>query len=67
MLYAVLICSDETCAQEVEAWGEPKDFEQLACEGLRLDAPALSLDEAAPAGVVHLHRRTPAFALRRAA
>ncbi len=67
MLYAVLICSDETCAREVEAWGEPKEFEQLACEGCGSVLQQLSLDDAAPAAVVHLHRRTPAFAPRRAA
>ncbi|HEX2233365.1 MAG TPA: hypothetical protein VHG69_08375 [Thermoleophilaceae bacterium] len=50
MLYAVLICSDEECAQEFEAWGEPDDFERLACEcGCALQAIAFC--EAQPAEI----------------
>ena len=33
MLYAVLICSDEACAEEFEAWGELADFDDMVCEG----------------------------------
>ena len=32
MLLATLICSDEECAEEFEAWGFPKDFDAMACE-----------------------------------
>jgi hypothetical protein len=32
MLYVLLICSDPACAQELEGWGEPADFETMACE-----------------------------------
>ena len=32
MLYATLICSDPACAEEFESYGEPADFERLACE-----------------------------------
>jgi len=45
MLYAVLICSDPQCAEELEAHGELADFEQLACEcGCTLQV--ISIDEA---------------------
>jgi hypothetical protein len=44
MLYAILICSDPDCAEELEAHGEPADFEQLACEcGCTLQV--ISIDE----------------------
>ena len=33
MLYAVLICTDEACAEEFEAWGELEDFDDMVCEG----------------------------------
>ena len=33
MLYAVLICTDESCAEEFEAWGELEDFDDMLCEG----------------------------------
>ncbi len=68
MLYAVLICSDEACAEEVDAWGEPEEFEQLVCEGCGSLLQPLSFAEAAPpTGVVHLRRRTTTLQLRRAA
>jgi hypothetical protein len=41
MLYAILICSDPACAEELEAWGEPADFDRLACDcGCTLQAIA---------------------------
>ena len=44
MLYAILICSDPDCAEEFESWGEPADFEQLACDcGCTLQV--ISIDE----------------------
>jgi hypothetical protein len=50
MLYAVLICSDEECAQEFEGWGDAGDFEKLACEcGCTLQAIAFC--EAQPATI----------------
>ena len=50
MLYAVLICTDESCAEEFEAWGEPGDFDRLACEcGCTLQAIAFC--EAQPAEI----------------
>ena len=33
MLYAILICSDPECAEELEALGNgPADFDRLACD-----------------------------------
>jgi hypothetical protein len=32
MLYATLICSDPDCAAEFEGWGDPDDFDAMACE-----------------------------------
>jgi hypothetical protein len=50
MLYAVLICSDEECAEEFEAWGDPSDFEKLVCDcGCTLQAIAFC--EAQPAEI----------------
>jgi hypothetical protein len=44
MLYAILICSDPDCAEELEAHGELADFEQLACDcGCTLQV--ISIDE----------------------
>jgi hypothetical protein len=66
MLYAILICSDPECADEVEVHGEPVDLEQLACDcGCTLQV--ISIDEAVPVElrvVAHLPRRGD---LRRAA
>jgi hypothetical protein len=61
MLYAVLICSDEECAQEFEAWGDAGDFEKLACEcGCTLQAIAFCEAQPAtippPAPVIDLRR-----------
>ena len=32
MLYAILICTDEACGEEFEAWGEPDELDALDCE-----------------------------------
>lgn len=32
MLYALLICSDDDCTDEFEAWGTLEELETLACE-----------------------------------
>lgn len=48
MLYVSLICSDEECAEEFEAWGLPDDFEKMACEcGCTLQAIAFCEAQAA--------------------
>ena len=63
MLYAVLICSDEECAEEFEAWGDPADFDKLVCEcGCTLQAIAFC--EAQPATI---RPPAPVVELRRAA
>ena len=50
MLYAMLICSDPDCAEELEAYGEPADFDRLVCDcGCTLEA--ISFCEAHPAEI----------------
>ena len=50
MLYAILICSDPECAEEFEHFGEPAEFEKLACDcGCTLQAIAFC--EAQPAQI----------------
>jgi hypothetical protein len=47
LLYAILICSDPECAEELEAFGDPADFERLACDcGCTLEA--IAFGEAEP-------------------
>jgi hypothetical protein len=46
VFHAVLICSDEDCAVEVEAWGEPADFDLLACDGCGCLLQVLEISEA---------------------
>jgi hypothetical protein len=72
MLYAILICSDPACAEEFEAYGEPDDFERLACDcGCTLQAIAFC--EAQPAEIgpkaprIELHRAATPAELRHAA
>jgi hypothetical protein len=65
MLYATLICTNEECAREFEAWGDLADFEALACEcGCTLQAIAFCEAQPAtirpPAPVVELRRLKPA-------
>jgi hypothetical protein len=63
MLYAVLICSDEECAEEFEAWGDPADFEKLACEcGCTLQAIAFCEAQSAT-----IQPAAPVLELKRAA
>jgi hypothetical protein len=68
MLYAILICSDEACAEESEAWGELEDFDRLACEDCGCVLQVLSLAEEADSfRLLQLPRRTAPNQLRRAA
>jgi hypothetical protein len=68
MHYAVLICSDESCAEESEAWGELEDFDRLACEGCGCLLQVLSLAEEADSfRLLQLPRRAAPARLRRAA
>ena len=32
MFYALLVCSDEGCADEIETWGTLEELESLACD-----------------------------------
>ncbi len=68
MLYAILICTNESCAEEFEAWGEPEELETLACESCGCALQALAFSEARPAlTLTRLPRRTPHLQLRNAA
>ncbi len=69
MFHAILICSDEDCAVEVEAWGELEELDLLLCDGCDCVLQVLSLSEGerAPAQVVQLPRRAGAASRRRAA
>jgi hypothetical protein len=52
MLYAVLICTDESCAEEFEAWGELGDFDVMACDGCGCTLQAIELSEVSLSTVV---------------
>jgi hypothetical protein len=67
MLYAVLICSDEACAEEFEAWGELEDFDALVCEGCGCTLQPLAFSEVSLSTIVAFPRRTPHVQLRHAA
>jgi len=49
MLYAILICTDESCAEEFEAWGELAELDLQVCEGCGAVLQAVSFSEARPA------------------
>jgi hypothetical protein len=69
MFHAILICTDEDCAVEVEAWGELEELDVLVCDGCACVLQVLSLSEAEPmpARVVQLPRRAGVASRRRAA
>ena len=67
MLYAVLICSDQACAEEFEAWGELEDFEAMLCEGCGCTLQALAFSDVSMATIVAFPRHTPHVQLRKAA
>jgi hypothetical protein len=67
VLYAILICSDEACAEEFEAWGELDDFDSLLCEGCGCTLQALAFSEVWSNTVTPLPHRTPHVQQRRAA
>ncbi len=68
MLFAILICTDQSCAEEFEGWGQPDEFEALLCEtcGATLQATAFS-EVRVEATVTRLPRFTPHLQLREAA
>ena len=45
MFHAILICTDEDCAVEVEAWGELEELDLLLCDGCDCVLQVLSLSE----------------------
>ena len=67
MLYAILICSDEACAEEFEAWGELEDFDAMLCEGCGCALLGLAYSDVSLATIVAFPRRTPHLRLRDAA
>ena len=62
MLYAVLICSDEACAEEFEAWGELEDFDDMVCEGCGCMLQPLAFSDVSMATIVAFPRHVPARA-----
>jgi hypothetical protein len=67
MLYATLICTDSTCAEEFEAWGEPDDFDALLCEGCGCVLQVIALSEVGAATITELPPRAPHVRVRDAA
>jgi hypothetical protein len=68
MLYAILICTDESCADEFEAWGEPEEFDALLCESCGCTLHAVGFSEVRfEAALSRLPRVTPHVQLRDAA
>jgi hypothetical protein len=59
MFFALMICSDESCPEELEAWGTLEELETSACEcGCALQVISVSeveFDELAP--VIAIARR----------
>jgi hypothetical protein len=67
MFYAVLICSDEACAQELEAWGDLEDFDHLLCESCGCLLQTISVDEVETARIVAFPSQSRLSRPRRAA
>ncbi len=67
MMHVILICTDEACAEEFEAWGELEDFDHMLCEGCGCTLQALAYSEVSLSTIVALPRRTPHVQLRNAA
>lgn len=67
MLHVTLICSDDACAEEFEAWGELEETDLLVCEGCGCTLQATAFAEVHVATVTRLPRHTAATPGRRAA
>jgi hypothetical protein len=67
MLHATLICTDDGCAMEFEAWGEPDELDALLCEDCDCALQALAFSDFAPAAPVRLQAAAAHTPLRRAA
>jgi hypothetical protein len=48
VLHAILICSDESCPAEFEAWGELDELDLVTCESCGCVLQPLSFGEARP-------------------
>jgi hypothetical protein len=63
MFYALLICSDESCTEELETWGTLEELEAMACDcGCALQVMSLSevdFDESAPVVAIVRQRSLP--------
>ena len=57
MLNALLICSDEACAEEFEAWGELADFDAMVCDGCGCTLQAIAFSEVSTSTIVAFPRR----------
>ena len=66
MLYAILICSDGDCEATYEAWAEPDQLEELACELCGCTLQAVAFSDASEADA-RSSRRPPDLNLRDAA
>ncbi len=64
MLHATLICTDDDCAETVEAWGDLDALALMLCDGCDCLMQIIAVSESEPAPLVHLPLRAP---LRRAA
>jgi hypothetical protein len=67
MLYAILLCTDQACAEEFEAWGELEELETMLCEGCGCALLPQAFCEVSVSPVVPLPGRTPHVRLRDAA
>lgn len=68
MLYAILICTDESCAEEFEAWGEPDELDTLACDGCGCALQAVAFSEFRPVvALTRPPRSRPHLQLRKVA
>jgi hypothetical protein len=68
MLYAILVCTHPSCAEEFEGWGEPDEFDTLLCESCGCVLQAVAFSEVRPeATVTRLPRFTPHVQQREAA
>lgn len=67
MLFAILICSDEACAETVEAWGELEELDHLTCDGCECVLQALAFYQADPLTLERRPHRAAHVELRAAA
>ena len=57
MVYGLLVCSDDDCTDEFEAWGTLEELEALACEcGCALQLISVSESDGGPFAELVLDR-----------